>query len=295
LCPCGIRADEEDADVKPVAGARQITVTEQTFERMVFGEAVKPGQAVDGNGVRVFVAESISATDLARRRMLGAIDSELQWLDGGCRLTNAQKKKLRLAGRGDIDSFFSRAADLHAKVIGRALDQQEYRELSAQMTLLRMASEDGLLNAASLFRKTLRGTLDERQRADYQQLLRQRQLAAAETGLSTWDRAAVVNDNIGRVNAINTIKLSAETRRKICELIVAQGRLPESSIPNMNYIVLLEADRIADQVRPLMDDEQWEAFQQLVIPAKRVEPAIRRYAQWPPAPVNDEDEVADDR
>jgi hypothetical protein len=275
-------ADEDD-DEKPVAGARQINITEQSFDQMVFGAALRGNRVLVENGVRRVVAESLSATEMARKRMESAIDSEMQWIEGRCQLTDAQKKKLRLAGRGDIESFFSRAAELRAKVVGRSFDQQEYSEFSMQMSLLRMASQNGLLNDSSLFRKTLRRTLDEQQRADYQQLLRQRQLEAAETGLTVWDR---VNNNNARALGV---KLSPETRRKMCELIVAEGRLPESATPYMNYIVLLEADRIADQVRPLMDDEQWEAFQKLVAQAKRVEPSIRRYAQWPPAPAEEED------
>ena len=280
--------DDDDDDVKPVADARQINLTDQSFDQMVFGDALNVNQVVVvENDVRREVSESISAAGMARKRMESLIYSEIRWIELRCRLTEAQKKKLRLAGRGDIESFFSRAAELRAKVVGRSLDQQEYSEFSIQMSLLRMASQIGLLNDTSLFRKTLRRTLDEQQRADYQQLLRQRQLAAVETSLPVRDG---VNNNNARVLVW---KVSLATRRKIGELIVAEGRLPESPTPYMNYIVLLEADRIAEQIRPLMDDEQWEAFQKLVAQAKRVEPNIRRYAQWPPASPNEDDETKD--
>lgn len=283
-----IRADEDDDDVKPVAGARQINITEQNFEQMVFGSLVNFNQVVIENGVRRTVAASVPATEMARKRLESAIDSELKWIELGCRLTEAQKKKLRLAGRGDIESFFNRAADLRQKVVGRSFDQQEYSELSMEMSRLRMMTQNGLLNEASLFRKTLRRTLDNQQRADYQQLLRQRQLDAAVAGLSVWDRV----NNVNNANIVS-LKLSPETRQKVGELIVDQGRLPESPNSYMNYIVVLEADRIADQVQPLMDDKQWEAFQKLVTQAKRVEPSIRRYAQWPPASASDDDETKD--
>lgn len=283
------RADDDDDDVKPVAGARQFNITEQNFEQMVFGAAASESWVVVENGVRQVVTESLSAAGMARKRMESAIDSELQWIEGRCRLTDVQKKKLRLAGRGDIGSFFSRAEELRAKVVGRTLGRQEYMELSMEMSLLRMTTQNCLLGEASLFRKTLRRTLDDEQRVEYQRLLRQRQLDAAESGFSVWDR---VNNNNARINGL---KLNPETRRKVCELIVEQGRMPESSTPYMNYIVLLEANRIEDQVRPLMDNEQWEAFQKLVAQAQRVEPSIRRYAQWPPTPGNDDDEAKDGR
>lgn len=285
---CPTRADDED-DEKPVAAGRQINITEQNFEQMVFGASVSGQRIVVENGVRRVVAESISAAGMARKRMEGAIEAELRWIEGRCRLADAQKKKLRLAGRGDIANFLSRAEDLRVKVVGRSLDQQEYNEFSMELSLLRMASQNGLLGEASLFRKTLRRTLDDEQRAEYQRLLRQRQLEAAEAGVVVWER---VTTNGNGVKAIG-LKLSPETRRKVCERIVERGRFPEASTPYMRYIVLLEADRIADQVRPLMDEEQWEEFQKLVAQAKRVEPSIRRYAQWPPASPDEDDESKD--
>lgn len=289
--PWATRAEDDDDDVKPVAGARQIHISEQNFEQIVFGASVSGNRVVVENGVRRVVAEPVSAAGMARKRMESVIDSELQWIEGRCRLTDVQKKKLRLAGRGDIGSFFSRAEELRGKVVGRALDQQEYNELSMEMSRLRMMTQNGLLNEASLFRKTLRRTLDDQQRTDYQQLLRQRQLEAAEAGVVVWER---VTTNGNGVRAFG-LKLSSETRRKVCELIVEQGRMPESPNSYMRYIVMLEADRIADQLRPLMDDEQWDEFQKLVTQAKRVEPSIRRYAQWPPVANNEDDEVADSK
>ncbi|TXT22001.1 MAG: hypothetical protein FD138_3842 [Planctomycetota bacterium] len=286
-----LAAEDDGDDVKPVVGARQFNITEQNFEQLVFGTLVNLNQVAIENGVRRVVVQSEPAASMARKRLESAIDSELRWVESGCRLSEAQKKKLRLAGRGDIATFLSRAEDLRAKVVGRSLDQQEYSELSMEMSLLRMTSQNGLLNETSLFRKTLRRTLDPQQRANYQQLLRQRQLEAADSALSAWDRVKL-NNNV-RVNVINGIKLSPKTRREVSELIVAQDRLPESSTSYMNYIVLLEADRIADQIRPLMDDEQWEAFQKLVAQAKRVEPSIRRYAQWPPTSADEDDETKD--
>lgn len=282
------RADDED-DEKPVAAARQFNISEQNFEQMVFGASFSGYQVVVENGVRRLDSLSESAASMARKRMVDAIETELRWIEGRCRLTDAQKKKLRLAGRGDIGSFFSRAEELRAKAVGRTLDQQEYSELSMEMSLLRMATQNCLLGEASLFRKTLRRTLDDEQRVEYQRLLRQRQLGAAESGFAAWDR---VNNNNARITAL---KLSPETRRKVCELVVAQGRLPESPTSYMNYIVLLEANRIEVQIRPLMDNEQWEAFQKLVAQAQRVEPSIRRYAQWPPTSASDDDEAKDGR
>lgn len=283
-------AEDDDDDVKPVAGARQINITERNFEQMVFGTSISGNRVVVENGVRRVVTESVSGAGMARKRMESAIESELQWIESRCRLTDVQKKKLRLAGRGDIGTFFSRAEELRAKVVGRALDQQEYNELSMEMSRLRMMTQNGLLNEASLFRKTLRRTLDDQQRAEYQQLLRQRQLDAVAAGLSAFDRVGNVNNA-----QVVSLKLSPEIRQKVGELIVAQGRLPESPNSYMHYIVMLEADRIADQVQPLMDEVQWEAFQKLVTQAKRVEPSIRRYAQWPPAANNEDDEVADSK
>lgn len=53
--------------------------------------------------------------------------------------------------------------------------------------------------------------------------------------------------------------------------------------------MLLEANRIADQVRPLMSEKEQEAFEKLVTKAKQLEPTIRRYSQWPPASAEEDE------
>src|SRR5262245_30789021 len=197
-------ADHDDDEPAVAAGERQFNISQPIFDELVFGDS------------------SGSAATAARKRMETAIESEIQFIERRCHLTNAQSKKLRLAGRGDIGTFFSRAEDLRKKVVGRSLDQQQYSELSLELSLLQMASQNNLLGDTSLFRKTLRRTLSDEQRAEYQLVIRQRQLNAAVAALTVWDRVKKNNKN---ANVIG-LKLSPETRRTLCERIVEQGRLP---------------------------------------------------------------------
>jgi hypothetical protein len=57
----------------------------------------------------------------------------------------------------------------------------------------------------------------------------------------------------------------------------------------MRHIVLLEAGRLADQLRPLLDETQWQAFQQQLSTVKQVEQTIRNSGQWPVSPLTDDD------
>lgn len=134
---------------------RRARIPEGTLEQMVFGRGLN---AADG--------QTLLEKQLART--IASVDKASQ-------LTDPQKRKLQLAGRGDIQRFSNRVALLRPKFHeSHVLNENGGREvliwantLSQESELLRAILSDGLFADGSLFAKMLKRTLSAKQAAAY--------------------------------------------------------------------------------------------------------------------------------
>ena len=299
----GLQILEEDDDVAaPVVGERQFMITEQQFDQMVFGgqqQVVQRAVAVPRAQVvrrvnRVQVIEVVEAAEVVqnlvvqssiadfRKRMESIAVAEIEAVDRRVSLTEAQKKKLKLAARGDVAQIVSRAAELRPKLTSKPINQQQYVALMKELQPLRMSQQFGILGENSLFRKTLRGTLTAEQRVRFQTLVRERQRTIVSTALQNLERTT------------NGLRLLVEKRDKVIEVLLERGRIPQSNGPYDQYIVLLEASLLRDELRPLLSETEWEKFELHMVSAKRLVPTLESYGLWTERRSNvDDDEVAD--
>jgi hypothetical protein len=82
-------------------------------------------------------------------------------------MTDAQKTKLALAGKGDIKKFFDRVEGVHQRCGGAyvmTVDEEVFRGLQGELQALRTLCKDGPFGDGSLFAKALR-TIREREQA----------------------------------------------------------------------------------------------------------------------------------
>ncbi len=263
-------------DDEEVAAERPVVLSKQQFDQMVFG-ASSAQRIVVENGVQRVVVPIPNTEADARKRMDSAMQAEMQAIHAKCSLTEAQKKKLQLAGRGDIHHFFSRVSELRPKLTSKPLSQQQYVELTRELQSLRMATQLGTFGEGSLFQKTLRRALTDEQHARYRVLERERQVRMVESVVLNWDRMP------------NGIKLLAESRRKLVDVLVDHGHLPQTRSPYIHYIVLSEVRRLEDRLKPLLTEENWETLETQAAQAKQVEATLRSSGQWPVAPEDDEE------
>lgn len=276
LCVCGsqltsspARGEEDDDEPVAAANTRQVRLSEQSFDQMVFGGTQQQTVRQADGRVQVMSLSVASANSLDfRKRMEALANAEIRTVDQTVSLTEAQKKKLQLAARGDIAQHVSRAAELRPKLTSRPLDQAEYTELMRQTYPLRMAQQYGLFGDNSLFRKTLRRTLTDEQNVRLKTLERERQAAIIEAALQNMERVA------------NGLKLSGETRRKFAEVLLEHGDVPQTVGPYGQHIVLLEANLLRDHLKPLLSAAEWEKFESQVVLAKRFEPTLELYGFW---------------
>lgn len=282
------RADEEDDDAVVVApAARQFVFTEQQFDQMVFGrqfaaQRVEVVQQVNGaQAVQVVQGNvALSLTDF-RKRMEAFAATEIDVVDRRVSLTEAQKKKLRLAARGDTEQHISRANELRPKLTTKPLDQSQYVELMRELQPLQMAHQSGLMAETSLFRKTLRHCLTDEQRAHWQIVERERKTAAVESTIQNLDRQK------------GGIRLWGESRQKFIDVLVEHGDLADTRNGYIHQVVLVEAGKLEDRLKPLVSDEDWGKLQRQIAQARQVEAALRRSGAWPVRAADDD--VADSK
>jgi hypothetical protein len=271
--------DEDDPDEAVVV--EQFTFSEQQFDQRVFGGTQ---QVVIEEGQRRVVSSNGPTAITVRERMEQALSSELHTVDQQCSLTDAQKTKLRLAGRGDIVRWLNRVLELRQKWTAVAMNRQQYTELMTELQQLRTVPQFGPFGESSLFRKTLRTALTDEQLGRYRVLERERRVQAIGSVLETWDR------DTNRV----TLLPFTTTRRKFIDTIVDRGHFPDTHSPYFRYVVLLEASRMEDQLKPLLAEIQWQTFQTQVTQARQAEPTLRKLGLWPARSLEDDDEMPTD-
>lgn len=280
-------ADEDDEEAVIAPAARQFVLTEQQFDQMVFGsqlaaQRVQVVQQANGGQVMQVVQGNVaqSLVDF-RKRMEALAATEIDVVDRRVSLTDVQKRKLKLAARGDIEQYISRVNELRPKLTAKPLDQLQYVELMRELQPLRMVQQSGIVGDTSLFRKTLRHCLTDEQCVRWQSLERERRRTAVESALLTWQRMP------------NGFMLTDESRRQFVEVIVEHGDLPETRNSYIHYVVLVEAGKLEDRLKPLVSEEVWDKLQKQITQARQIEASLRKSGQWP-ARAKDDD-VADSK
>jgi hypothetical protein len=257
------RAADEDEPDEVAVNDRRYVITDQQFDQLVNRTTTT---------IRVVGGErNITTTSQpARTQMENALTIEIDYLARECSLSEAQKKKLQLAGRGDIVQFLDRVADLRRKYAGVGMSLQQYQDVMNELQIASSASANfSTFQGTSLFQKTLRKSLNDEQRAQYQVVERNRKIRAIESALATWSRGST------------GITLSEESRRKLMDTLVTHGHIPTSQHPYGRYIVMLEIGRLEKLVKPLLTESEWESMRARINSARQLEPTLRRSGQWP--------------
>jgi len=224
--------------------------------------------------VQVFVVAAISEQQIEQivfqkdRNGAGArnrLDLELAALiaevDHVCTLTEAQKDKLQLMGRGDIKHFFDRYEPFKQKI--QLIDQgahnflEKWVEIQPELNALRTSARAGLFNDDSLFGKLLSSTLTADQRA-----LRHR--AKIESAVNMLER--------------HGIRLREEQRQELIALLKKQTKpFRGSSTPYEYYIMMYQLGRLPEEkLKPLFDDSQWIQVSRALVQAQRLAPSLKQ-------------------
>jgi hypothetical protein len=139
------------------------------------GDAAHPNMLISfepGAAGRIAFFRDRSAL-VAEDRLARLLDRRTDVVDRICRLSSAQREKLRLAGRGDIKRILDRAAAISNRLEnpGPVRDAEEFeiwvRALFGLSEAVRLDLDGDLFDARSLFAKALKRTLTPEQSAAY--------------------------------------------------------------------------------------------------------------------------------
>lgn len=98
-----------------------------------------------------------------RKSAVGSLKATLDRVEKLVSLTPAQRTKIELAGRGDVDQFLQDVDSFQQEVVSRPVPRPELLALHARSQEFQMRVAEGLHGPSSLFERTLRTALDPEQ------------------------------------------------------------------------------------------------------------------------------------
>jgi hypothetical protein len=207
-------------------------------------------------------------------------------IDRVCTLTEEQKSKLLLAGRGDVSRHVNRLEE-SSGIAQRALgggDVENHRALVAEalmaaevaqreLVTLRSNPQSGFFHQNSLFHKALRNTLTDEQRRRYDAADADRKSARHRTNVEAALRV------LERGNA-----LTPEQRRNVLALLIQETKPAQQTTSQEQQLILIQLARVAEQkLKPLLEAEQWQRMSALLNRYQAMEPQLRQAGILPPA------------
>jgi hypothetical protein len=203
---------------------------------------------------------------------------KLQVADVGrtCGASEAQQKKLELAGRGDIKRFFDSIEEVKRKHTPLKNDAVVINQVNQEIQPLRLSVSSGPFGESSLFAKTLRKILTEEQAARYAAEVRERKL---------FRHRAKIDLLIKQID--HALGLSAAQRERFSELLVEQTRPARIAGPYDTQVLMLQVAKLPEsQLKPILDDAQRRTLSQILDQVKLMEVFLDRNGYVPdPDPV----------
>jgi hypothetical protein len=194
----------------------------------------------------------------ARTRLDSSLALRLEDLSRTCGITDTQKKKLKLAGRGDIKRFFDRVEEVKRKF--QTLNDPN-ANIWQEIQPLQVEVNAGLFGDDSLYTKTIRNTLTEDQTARYESLLRQRRTARFRATVEWF----VVHVDKG-------LGLSDDQRRRLVKLLVNETRPPRKFGQGDYWYLMLQTSKIPPaKLTTLFDAPQWRLLSRQFAQARGME------------------------
>jgi hypothetical protein len=210
----------------------------------------------------------------ARARLDSQLTMRLDELAVSCELTETQRQKLQLAGRGDIKRFFDRVEELRRKFQTVRTDQNRIGEIVQAMQPLQMTLRAGVFTESSLFAKALRTTLTSEQSARSESSERERRRFRYQAEIEKL--VSKLDDDLAMI---------AEERQQFVQLLLAETRPPANFSQYDGFVALVQAARIPEEkLKPLFDATQLKLLKKYFEQAKGIEPFLKANGFHPDAP-----------
>jgi hypothetical protein len=239
--------DDDEVIEAPAAVAQPIFVlSAQQFDQWVF--------APTGN------------SEEAIKQLESQLSLRIEAMDRLSKLTDAQKRKLQLAGMSDIKRLSDNYESLKQKLVNTQYSQNDVSKAYNELRPLQQQWRFGVLGSESLFNKVLRRTLDPQQSEEGER---------AEQERIRFQYRAKVQLAIGAME--NSMPLTAAQRKDIERLLLEETRPPKSFGQYDVYVVLFQASKLPEKkLRAIFDEPQMRALQQMFQQNAQLEQALRQ-------------------
>jgi hypothetical protein len=239
-----VKAQDDDEPEEPVEVRRVVARNDRLFDQLVFGN---------------------SNPTIFREQFDSLLTREIVSIDETYGLNEDQKRKLRLAGRGDIKRYFDHLAEKREEFERIKNDNVKVVNFRRQLNGIRLGARMEPFGDGSLFSKTIKTTLSPKQAADYELALRDAKLARHRTAID------LVVDREDRL-----LKMSVAQRRQFRDALLRETVPALKRSPYDYYVIILQLSRLPeDKVRPIFSDPQWASLRQRFAQVKQLEPMLR--------------------
>jgi hypothetical protein len=195
----------------------------------------------------------------ARNKLDSSLLLRIQDLERECGITEAQKKKLRLAGRGDIKRFFDKVEALKRKFQQGQNDPNT--NIWQEIQPLQVELNTGLFGDNSLYAKTIARTLNHDQAARFESVVHER---ASFRFRATIDWFVVHLDK--------GLGLTDDQRKQFVALLVNEARPPRKFGPGDYWYLLLQTARVPEaKLKAILDAPQWRLLSRQFAQARAME------------------------
>ncbi len=199
-----------------------------------------------------------------RDRFQTLLSLEVDRIDRACSLSTDQKKKLQLAGLGDLERFFDQLAIRKRKFDELKHDQNNINEIFQDLQLIQNRLKAGIFGEDSLLYKSVKHTLDPQRFVKYEKAVHERQRFRYQVKVE-WEVA----------NLDKGIGLTSKQRHQFIDILVNETHPPRRFGQYDTYVILYQAARLPEEkLKPLFDDVQWELLTRQFKSALNMEPVL---------------------
>jgi hypothetical protein len=189
----------------------------------------------------------IETIEQFQNRLDRDLTKQVNWAEREFELTEAQKTKLILAGRGDIKRVLDRRLAIDARIRSARDDSAEMVNCEREAMDLQGDLERGIFRRESLFAKTMATTVTAKQRADARKHETERHLAGYRMAVA--DAALRLTPALG---------LSDEQARHLKKLLTEEIDPPQESGESDHAYIMFHFAQLPDaKVKPIFNDSQW--------------------------------------
>jgi hypothetical protein len=206
-----------------------------------------------------------------RQRLEAMVTLHVEDIDRACHLTDEQKKKLQLAGRGDIKRLFDGFESAKRKFRLLNNDVQKLRDVMPDVNPMQSALRGASFAETSLLAKSLSHTLTAEQIANYDVVVNERRKLRLRANIEM--AVMMIEDSA---------PLRDSQRQALIKLLYTEIKLPRKSATYDYYVTMIQIGHVPEEkLKPLFTEAQWKVANKLITQYRGYEKAWKENGMVP--------------